>query len=327
MSRYQFLLLFALLVMLSPAAAQPDGCTRIDTDGICSQGTPYHFYVRDGASDDLMIYFQGGGACWNTATCFEQPVFDPAIGADEVYTTGIFDFDNPDNPVAAYDMVFIPYCTGDVHTGDATVEYATGSVIEHRGFANAQTVLEWTYTNYDAPASVFITGSSAGALGALFHGGYIMAQYADVPVTLLGDGYAGVVPAEWPALDTWGTFDNLPPGLIAADTPPERFARALYEGLAATYPDNRIAQYSTAFDEVQTVFYTLMGGSALRFLTAITQALTVIDAPNYVYYLAPSRLHTILPRPEFYDTRVTEVYLSDWLAGLLAGEEIGSVMP
>lgn len=319
-----FMLVLGLL--LAPVAAQPDGWTQIDTDGICSGGTPYVFYVREGAGDDLMIYFQGGGACWNDQTCFEQPTFDSTVGENEVYPTGIFDFENPANPVADYDMVFIPYCTADIYSGDTSVEYSSG-MIEHRGFSNTQTVLDWTYANYGSPASVFIIGSSAGSMGALFNAGYVMAHYDAVPVTLLGDGYAGVVPADWDGLATWGTYDNLPPDLVNADTPPDAFAETLYEGLAAAYPDNRLAQYSTTFDEVQAGFYALMGGSILRFATAIPQAMIAIDAPNFSYYLAPGSLHTILARPEFYETDVNEVSLSDWLAALLAGETVENVMP
>jgi len=38
-------------------------------DTVCSDGTPYKFFVRPGAADKLMVYFQGGGACWTGVTC------------------------------------------------------------------------------------------------------------------------------------------------------------------------------------------------------------------------------------------------------------------
>ena len=38
-------------------------------DTICSRGDEYRFYLRGGDPRKLMIYFQGGGACWNELTC------------------------------------------------------------------------------------------------------------------------------------------------------------------------------------------------------------------------------------------------------------------
>ena len=39
---------------------------------------------------------------------------------------GIFNLEHPDNPFAAYDMVVIPYCTGDVHLGTRADEIHLG---------------------------------------------------------------------------------------------------------------------------------------------------------------------------------------------------------
>src|SRR5262249_23752223 len=36
---------------------------------ICSGETPYYFFVKRGSLNKLLVYFQGGGACWNFLTC------------------------------------------------------------------------------------------------------------------------------------------------------------------------------------------------------------------------------------------------------------------
>jgi len=84
----------------------------------CAAGTPYSFFHRAGtAPGKLLIYFQGGGACWNWVSC--SGMFDPSVEADELYDyEGIFDRENPANPFREFEIVFIPYCTGDVHVGD-----------------------------------------------------------------------------------------------------------------------------------------------------------------------------------------------------------------
>ena len=68
---------------------------------ICSDGTPYRFFVRPGAPDKPMIYMQGGGACWFRQNCDPamQPTYNIRIADDfQPARTGIFNFDNPDNP-------------------------------------------------------------------------------------------------------------------------------------------------------------------------------------------------------------------------------------
>src|SRR5690606_14481079 len=178
---------------LLPPAALDAGWNQVDPGGetTCAAGTPYAFFVRPVEdSSRLLIYFQGGGACWNAFSCNPDntSVYDPAVSGDDLYATGIFDLENPLNPMADFNMVFIPYCTGDVFTGSRTVDYSDTLTIAHQGYTNARAVLDWVYANFAQPSQVFITGSSAGSLGSIYHTADIMAQYAGVPVVQLGDG-------------------------------------------------------------------------------------------------------------------------------------------
>jgi hypothetical protein len=85
---------------------------------------------------------------------------------------GIFALDHPENPLADYDMVVLPYCTGDVHIGGGERRYSyTGSdgqgrmvTTHHNGYENSMMVLDWIYDNYQAPEKVVVAGSSAGAI-------------------------------------------------------------------------------------------------------------------------------------------------------------------
>jgi len=108
------------------------GWTKIEPGGdtICSLGTPYAYYVRPGTVNRLAVYFQGGGACWNDFTCSNPDMyFDNAVDESdnpENWTGGIGDLDNPDNPFKDWFVVFIPYCTADVHWGNNTQTYTIG---------------------------------------------------------------------------------------------------------------------------------------------------------------------------------------------------------
>lgn len=39
---------------------------------MCSDGSPYSFHVKSGAQDNLFVFLNGGGACWNLQTCDER---------------------------------------------------------------------------------------------------------------------------------------------------------------------------------------------------------------------------------------------------------------
>ena len=123
----------------------------------------YSYYYRKGTADGLVVFFNGGGSCWNDATCSKPRLAgDRAFfsGKDDqdavdVYKaellpddgpsrmSGLLDRTNPQNPVRDWSMVFVPYCTGDVHSGSNTAHYRfpdTGKpfTIEHRGWDNMQ---------------------------------------------------------------------------------------------------------------------------------------------------------------------------------------------
>jgi len=118
----------------SPTAAPPAGplpqWNRIaGSPGTgCSHDSIYAFFVHPGSDRRLMIFFQGGGACWNNQNCDLQgrPTFHPQIDStdDPNRLSGLFELSNPRNPVEDYSIVFVPYCTADVLLGARTVPYS-----------------------------------------------------------------------------------------------------------------------------------------------------------------------------------------------------------
>lgn len=338
MKKLLFLLLLALLMLPAGAFAQDDlpplddlddGWNIIETGGdtICARGTPYQFYVRPGNPENLMIYFQGGGACWNPLTCREGGTFDDTVGDEEVQNyNGIFDFENEENPIADYSVVFIPYCTADIHSGDSLQSYARME-INHRGYANSAVVLDWAYENYGEPANVFVTGSSAGAYGAIYHSPYIIEQYgADANIAVLGDAGMGVTEPGWGTLGDWDIYANLPdfvPGMEELTTENFTFP-GLYSTYAAAYPDVPYAQFTNALDEVQITFYTF-GGTGLTpemWVEGMVAAADLTDElDNSSTYIAPGGAHTILASPDLYDMEVVGVRFLDWLTELINGEQ------
>ena len=48
---------------------------------ICSFNTPYHYFVKRGSVNKLVMYYQGGGACWDYNTCVGLGTFDISASA------------------------------------------------------------------------------------------------------------------------------------------------------------------------------------------------------------------------------------------------------
>ncbi len=304
----------------------------------------YSFYFKRGTTDKLVVFFNGGGACWNGATCIvganppalyvptaDTPLNDPRAWG------GLFDTEADENPFKDWNVAFLPYCTGDVHIGSKTTQYAFGpytAAIAHHGFDNFLFARDWLGKNGGKVKSLLVTGSSAGAYGAALNYGHLKETFPHANAYLAGDGGNGVITSAFmdAALDSsWGGAANLPPALAPLrNFASEFFLPAAYGVLTARYPRDLFSQYTTAWDGVQTLVYNVMlhadapqewlttlGGAVVPWhVTMRTFAYANAVAPNYRYYIAPGCAHTILRFDDrFYsDATVGNISFRRWLA-------------
>jgi hypothetical protein len=327
-----------------PLAGLAPGWNAIDGGGdtVCSDGSDYRFFVRPGAPDKLVVYFQGGGACWFGANCDPhlEPSYKQTVAADEMQRyRGIFELDNPENPFADHSFVVAPYCTGDVHLGDNVATYeapaaeeheAHEQTIHHKGIVNALAVLEWTYRHFD-PADIFVTGSSAGAIPSPYYAWKIAEHYPDARIAQLGDGAGGYRRSgdtNMARMEQWGTMRHLEQYPEFADMPMSEFAyEDLYVAAAKRYPDITFAEYDAAEDQTQKRFLA-MGGSdttTLRDLLLANHADVRAEVDNFRTYIAGGDSHTILARPEFYTFQVNGRRVRDWVADLASYQNVEDV--
>lgn len=299
-------------------------------DTICSRGTPYQFFVRKAENTEkLLVYFQGGGACWNALTCrAEGGTFDDSVGPLEQelgFYDGIFNYDNPQNPLIDYNVVFIPYCTGDIHLGDNDMSYLGGVTIEHRGADNTMATLNWAFENFSTPESIVVAGTSAGAYGAVYYTDVIADQYPDANIVQHGDAGVGVSPVGWDVLKLWDIYANIPQFETPFD--PETFElKQLYLNTAQAHPNVRLSQYTTAADDVQVTFYTFSAPQGAAWADLMYASLDALDElPNFNSYVSGGASHTILARPEFYTLTTNGVKFIDWFNAVLAGEDVENV--
>jgi hypothetical protein len=305
----------------------------------CSRGTPFQYFVRPGTVNRVVIDFRGGGACWDELTCsargaiFEETAEADAFIADESVATGIYDHQNPLNPFKDWHHVYIPYCTGDVHWGDAERTYGTGDqafTIRHKGGVNARAVLDWVYENVPRPEKVFVTGCSAGAYGAIMWSAHLRNHYGSAKVYQFADSGAGVITDTFfqESFPQWNAQASYP--MFIPNVDPADFTRLpqLYELIGKTYVDMFLSQYNTNYDENQHFYYRAMGGGdAFEWSQKMRAHISEIErtTPNFASYIAPDSQHCIVPYENFYSVESGGVRLVDWLTDVVADEAVESV--
>ena len=306
-------------------------------DCACADGSEYFYWVREADPTKVVFYLEGGGACFSFESCsFTDGEYDVDIdpndpAEDPNNAGGIFDFDNPLNPLRDYSFVGVPYCTGDVHIGNTIQDYGNGLVVRHNGFVNANTALAEAVRRFGDATEVVVAGTSAGSASAALYGGLSADAFPEAAITVIADA-SGAYPSV-PAVNAgigalWGTTTVVPDwpvneGLTVEEWGlPELFIQA---GLHA--PRIRFARFDNAFDQTQEFFAALAGFDASRIDQLMAQNEARIEAAGVAQasYTAPGRDHGILPRDSLYTLEVEGVSFLDWLTALVSGEDVDDV--
>jgi hypothetical protein len=299
------------------------------TDCMCSDGSPVTFFERAADPTKVVLYFEGGGACFDAATC--DPNGSPTYSVSQqggdvrqlVGLGGYFDFDNPENPLADHSWVYVPYCTGDVHLGNTTTDYGDGIVVEHRGYANASRALEHLVATYPDTEQLVVTGESAGSIPTPLFAALAADQLPAAEIVTFGDssaGYPDVDPINAFVGQAWGFPNGVPDWPELADITVEQWSfpeQYVYAGQHA--PNVRFGRFDFAFDAVQATYGALAGVPAEELVTLIDATEDQIEAAGVAVasYVAPGDSHTIAHTSELYELEVGGVRLIDWLTALI----------
>lgn len=166
---------------------------RVELPGtVCSNGSQYRFWYYDSpTSNNLLISFEGGGACWDYPSCSGQTGILGAANPNGIpvdyitqqkatYVSPLVNGADPGIPLRpkkniatnGWDVVYMPYCTGDVHVGNRVVTYTdpTGQnppiVYRHNGYNNTIAALNFLRTRFPSINKLLITGFSAGGVAS-----------------------------------------------------------------------------------------------------------------------------------------------------------------
>ncbi len=313
-------------------------------DAICTDAVPdssgrYHFgtsttglAIRWGAatSTDLVVFLQGGGACWEYVTCGgAAPLVDktasvgpfgPAEFARDVYDRYPRSWirrANAPAPLRDATIVFVPYCTGDVHAGDRVTTYR--SIIpgvepitwHHVGRANLLAFLRRLGPTFPRPGRLVVAGSSGGGFGALANYPEVRARWPDAKAYLVDDSAPPLEGDAIPPVTRAGWYASWNLGVSLDGFCPE--CRTDFSGtlrqILRRFPGDRVALMSHLHDEVIRGFFgtiTLTPSPALtpmpaaRFEAELRRlGVDVVDpaSPNGRFFFSGGDHHPTLDDP------------------------------
>ena len=143
-----------------PSGERPDG-------PVCIAGTDYSVFTKAGDPKQLLIFLQGGGACWQGFYRCNILADDQAPPAAPPFP-GVFDSSSPDNPFADHSVVYMPYCDGSAFGGDNDVNDANfefGPTRHHRGVRNLSAGMDVAGDTFPRAKQITVMGHSAGGVG------------------------------------------------------------------------------------------------------------------------------------------------------------------
>lgn len=242
----------------------PSEWTWVDIpESTCGNGTPTGLGISEGTDPtQLMIFFNGGGACWDGTSCY---IFNGAANIETTYGAQRFAndlsvmqnsgvIDRNDGPFARATQVFVPYCTADLHSGDSIGAYDAFNPnrrIHHKGAVNVEAYLAYLTQAYPDAEEIFLLGVSAGGYGAMINHHRVQNAYPHARVHVLSD----CAPMVRPLDGRWNMWKNawnmqFPEGCDdCADSFPEFAAHVVDSspesrfGLLAWHDDAVIALY------------------------------------------------------------------------------------
>jgi hypothetical protein len=317
-----------------------DGWTKhtFDPDGgngpICIAGTPFSVFTRAGNPSRLLIFEQGGGACWqgfyncNVLSEAQEP---------PTARVGIWDFDSPDNPFADYSILYMPYCDGSVFSGDNDVfDPAFGAAIGvpaavvrfHRGFRNQTAGMDVAKAVFPTAQWITVAGSSAGGVGVAGFAPFLTRLIFGNAVQLTVFNDAGPVTTNLDAVDDiaaraadWQFAKFYPASCTECDAFGQ--STAIIEWRLDNDSTIKEAFYETDGDLTNRFFLDLLGPGgqeAWRELIVTEHGLLHEAHPDRYkrFIVAGDFSHTALQSPLFYSQDANGVLLNDWTADFLA---------
>jgi hypothetical protein len=256
---------------------------------------------------------------------------------------GVFNRNDPANPVRDWNFVYVPYCTGDVHAGNNPQGVIdTLKPQQFVGYVNMGLYLKRIVPTFPGMTQVLLTGVSAGGFGALANYVQVAKKFDPVPISLLDDSGPPMDDPVLPAClaqtfaRTWNLDQTVQRDCGSDCTDTSHLLIDFLKHVSKIYPDVPFGLIESTGDWVISIFFGFGQNDCSGFsqlaeatFTAGVQDIRAQMAgqSNFGAFLFPGLEHTTLLDSTTFDTRVAaDVKLTDYIAALLNGQ-VTSVGP
>jgi Pectinacetylesterase len=299
----------------------------------CADGSKFSYWIRKANPKKVVFYLQGGGACFSAKTCARRgDLYRTNLRSDDGPTgqAGMFDLADKRNPFADYSIVYVPYCTGDVHLGNTSTKYAPGLTVRHKGYVNGTAALDYLAATFPDATNVAVIGESAGSVAAPLYAGLASDRLPKARITVLADGSGSYpdVPRVNNIIAAWGAGNALPDWAKSDGRGGKRWSfPGFFIQSGRHNPKIVFARHDHAYDEVQELFNSLAGIPAKDLPSLIDRNETQIEKAgvNLLSYTAPGNAHTVVSDEPFYTEQVNGQRFVDWVTRLIERKPVDDV--
>jgi hypothetical protein len=318
-------------------------------DTKCRDGSQAGIGIRrNNASKDLMIFLEGGGACFDDVTCLANP--GNASTWKNEPKGGILNPADASNPLKDWNLVYIPYCTGDVHAGTRTDVRVSGLFPKEQfvGYLNMEKYLQRVVPTFPDPARVLLTGISAGGFGASSTAILVQRAFPNEKIIMIDDSgppqNGEVVP---PCLqkkmrELWGLDKSVLKDCGAGCPDPDDYQDAMGIYLTKKFNDRPSGLISSIQDGIISGFFGAGNNNCtgIALVDTVPPAVfekglldfraAVKDSATFSTYYPKSTQHTWLTDlfdVKFNAAEVNGVKLTKWVSDILEGKPPAHVGP
>ncbi len=280
---------------------------------ICYTGKPFEVSVRDTGSRNLLIYLQGGGACWS-ALCSANKQGGVGVPSLVGWTSDAI----ANNPLRDYNVVYIGYCDASVFSGDNDVPDTKNGgpdgIRHHHGLANLSAGVDIARAYFPNPDKLVLAGSSAGGYGTLIGTEVVRLAYPHTPFYVINDAGVGLAtPSILEAAKTEWKFEQfIPASCKACDHGQANQQITPMIGWALAHdPGLRVGAYSSYHDFViGGVFLQMDTNDFKALLLKETGAIHDQFPDRFERFLVAGSMHTgVLEYP---NQKIDGVTLGEW---------------
>lgn len=314
-------------------------------------GSDNWMYLKKGATNNLVIFFVGGGFSLGKETAGYpgsiRDFFYPrmAFYTDECHPNneyyffhvlknqGLFSLDSG-NRFADWSVVMVNYGTADMHMGNGEFiwqdETEQTQILRHHGYRNFKIYLDQIREMFPAPEKLLITGVSAGGFGTSALSAEIVHAYENcADITICADS-AFLRTSDWPKIvrEIWKAPEHLAQAVTGENIVLDLFrnvqeqigGRAKYLYLCG-YPDGVLATFQNYLDTGSFAPTEEAMQKMAQMLKKHIYALKELPHPFGIYLHSFQKngmtQHCVLDAPEF---QMGDISPMEWLWNAVNGD-------